>query len=232
MSNRIVNRIRKLLALANDQQGTPEGDASLSRAMEMMAQYGINRDDVEDEPVDTTLDVTVIDISEYKYAKQQHILINRISSALNCYTVGKQPYGKGSVTEIHVFGRAVDRERVVMLFSVASPAMIASSVTAVPSGTYRIRLRRLSHMLGYSSAIADSLKNHETSVREEHGDSREVMLADSTNAEMLARKNFPRLSKVSRSRYSPQDYDNGYQEGSRFDTGKNSRLGRNRQLNA
>lgn len=231
MNNRIKNKIRKLLSLANDQQSTPEGDAALSRAMEMMAQYGVNRDDVEDTPVDTTLDITVIDISGYKYAKQQHYLIDRIARALNCRAVGNHGGYRKSVSTVSVAGRAVDRERVLMLFSVASPAMIASSVIAVPAGSYRVRLHRLSHMLGYADAIKDSLTGHEENTRSQHGDSQAVILADAANAQRLMDETFGNVRSTGSS-YSPGSYQAGYNEGSNFDTGNNARLGGSRALSA
>lgn len=45
-NNKIISKITKLLNLANDQQGTGEGEAALSRAMQLMAQYGIDERDI------------------------------------------------------------------------------------------------------------------------------------------------------------------------------------------
>lgn len=48
-SSRITSRIRKLLSLANDQEGTPEGTLAISQAMKLMAEYGVSSEEVSEE---------------------------------------------------------------------------------------------------------------------------------------------------------------------------------------
>lgn len=233
--NTMQEKIAKLLAQANDREGTAEGKTFLEKAMQLMAQYGISESEVSTETIDTTMGKTTINISGMKYIKQQRSLINRISHALNCYCLySRDPYTNKQV--MYIYGREIDRERVNMLFSAASPSMIASAMKSIPAGTYRIKLARLSHMEGYASAIQSSLTNHETNAREHNGESKEVMLADATAARDFCMEDVKsmgmRIAKSAGSRINRNNFNNGYREGSKFDTGSKSRLNNKRALNA
>lgn len=54
-SEKIRDRVGKLLALAVDQAGTPEGDVAARRAMELMERHGVTEEDAraatEDNPI-------------------------------------------------------------------------------------------------------------------------------------------------------------------------------------
>lgn len=230
-SDKIIARIQKLLALANDQQGTPEGDLSMSQAMKLMAEYGVAESDVAEDNIDKTVSKSRIFIGRKSYFKQRHTLVTFIADALNCHAIGIRTTGD-KVDAVDVFGRGIDRERVVMLFSVAAPAMIASAMKAVPSGSYNIRLRRLSHMIGYAKAIHDSLSGHEDDVRKEHGDSTDIILADKINAEKAMLAEYKGIQKGTGSKIDNNSYKQGYEEGKKFDTGSKSRLGSHRALSA
>ena len=228
----IEAKIRKLLNQANDREGTPEGKAFLNRAMELMAQYGVSQNDVKQDVPYTNMGVTTIDLSETKYAKQQFYLIGCISKSLNCYTIGHKEYKK-TPDKITVYGREIDRERVVMLFSVASPAMLSSAIRAVPNGSDRVRLCRLSHMIGYAEAIYSSLSSNESETRFNAGDTKEIMLADYLNAKRFAEESFQgRLRSSTGSRISNSDYSAGYKSGKQFDAGNKSRLSDKRAIGA
>lgn len=230
-SSRITSRIRKLLDLSNDQEGTPEGTLAISQAMKLMAEYGVSSEEVSEEEIDTTVDSTSIYLGGISYYRQHRILIDRIADALNCVTIGTRSKGT-KIDTVEVFGRGIDRERVVMLYSAASPAMVAAAMKAIPSGSYNIRMRRLSYMIGYSTAIYESLSGHENEVRNEHGDSKSVILADRENAEKALSTRYPHVTKGSSSRISAHDYENGIKEGRKFDTGSKARLGSHREIGA
>lgn len=230
-TNSIQDKISKLLKHANDRQGTAEGESFMQKAMELMAQYGVSESEIHVEEISTQMGKTVVDLSGFKYIKQHSSLLGKIGAALNCYCLKEKI---GDTTTIAIYGRSIDRERATMLFSAASPAMIASAMKAVPSGTYRIKLARLSHMEGYSDAIYSSLKKHETATRENHGDSKEIMLADALAAKNYAldeiRNDGKRVRNDSRSDVDYRSYHSGFKEGKRFDTGNTSRLDARRAI--
>lgn len=238
MSNsKIISKITKLLNLANDQQGTGEGEAALSRAMELMAQYGIDERDVKKNTNDNanSMDVTVIKLgSSVKYKKQQRVLITCISQALGCYALGFSN-SSGSITTIMVYGKEVDRERVKMLFSVASLTMVDSAFKAVPQGSYNIRARRLSHMIGYANAIKDSLTGHEATARDDSGKGALVIMDDYKKSKEFAQNSLGdsrRIVGSQSSRVDQRSYYDGYAEGSKFDTGSTSRISGTRAIGA
>lgn len=231
-SERITLRIKKLLALANDQQGTPEGELSLSQAMKLMAEYGVSADDVTEKEENKEVGRTTIYLGDVSYFKQHHILVNQIATALNCVSIGTRSTN-GKVDSVDVFGRAIDRERVVMLYSAASPAMVVSAMNSIPKGSSNIRIRRLSYMLGYAQAIHRSLNSHENTVRQENGDSTSIILADKFNAEKAMSDMYSNhVTTSSRSKYRVDDYMKGIIEGEKFDTGSKSRLGSHRAIEA
>ena len=236
MSNtKIVDKITKLLNLANDQQGTSEGEAALSRAMELMARYGIEQRDIDSHKAQNNdeMDVTEINIAGLKYEKQQMLLISLIAKSLGCYALGMAGY-RNKVGVVKVYGRGVDRERVKMLFSVATLTMVSSAYKAVPSGSYNIRTRRLSHMIGYANAIARSLEGHESQVRG-NGNGELVLLDDYAKAKEFALgslEDYQMLTERKGSRIDSRSYYSGYAEGSKFDTGSTGRISGKRALSA
>ena len=181
------------------------------------------------------MDITTIIIDKLKYNKQQHTLISAIAKALGCYSLGRADI-KNKVYQVDVYGKAVDRERVAMLFSVASLTMVASAFKAVPSGSYNIRMRRLSHMIGYAKAILDSLQGHEAKARSGNtGDGALAILDDRSKAESFALAGLDEGFSVADRKGSKVDYNSynsGYAEGSKFDTGKTGRISGKRALSA
>lgn len=232
----ITAKISKLLNLANDQQGTAEGDAALSHAMKLMAQYGIEKNDVHAHNAHNNnnemgKDIIVFD-STIPYKKQQHILVTVISHALGCYAVGSNIPGK-AVNAVDIYGRDIDRERVKMLFSVASLTMVDSAMKAIPSGVYGVRKKRLSHMVGYASAIKDSLQGHEAEARSDNGDGVVAIINDKEKAKEYAMDDCNgRLKTSSGSSVDKNSYNAGYADGSKFDTGKTGRISGHRALSA
>lgn len=239
MSNaRITDKIAKLLNLANDQQGSAEGDAALSRAMELMAQYGIDESDVSQHNAKNATEMgatRVVFDDAIPYKKQQHTLISCIARALGCYALGERGGYNSQVTAVTVYGREIDRERVAMLYSVASVTMIDSAMKAVPNGTVNIKRKRLSHMLGYAKAIQDSLNKHEAKVRDDNGKGELVIMDAFSKAERFARENLDgglRITNSTGSRLDAGSYGAGYNEGSKFDTGSTGRISGKRALTA
>lgn len=232
----ITAKISKLLNLANDQQGTAEGDAALSRAMKLMAQYGIEENEVHTHNAHNNNDMgkdTIVFDSTVSYRKQQHILVTLIARSLGCFVVGQSGGYRKGVGSVDIYGRDIDRERVKMLFSVASLTMVDSAMKAIPAGTYDIRRKRLSHMVGYASAIKDSLQGHEAEARSDNGDGVVAIINDKEKAKEYAMGNDNlHLRKSSSSSLDRNSYGKGYNEGSQFDTGKTRRISGHRALSA
>lgn len=237
-NTKITDKIAKLLNLANDQQGTAEGDAALSRAMELMAQYGIDESDVSDHNTKNSTEMGATEIhfdNKTPYKKQQHNLVACIARALGCYTLGKRGGYNSQVSTVTIYGREIDRERVAMLYSIASVTMVDAAMKAVPAGSYDIKRKRLSHMIGYARAIEDSLNKHEADVRDDNGKGELVILNARDQAEAFARANLGAdvsIRSGSGSRIHAGSYGAGYDAGSKFDTGSTGRISGKRALTA
>ena len=115
-SSRLLDRVHKLLAKAEDESVTPpEAQALTAKAAELMAKYGIDRallaaDRPEtDRPASRMLDI------DNPWARVKAHLLCGLGSALRCQCIllpGARPGAR-----IHIFGYASDIERTDVLYA-------------------------------------------------------------------------------------------------------------------
>src|SRR5712692_3969761 len=114
--SRLLDRVRKLLAKAEDDSVTPaEAQALTAKAAELMAKYGIDRallaaDRPEtDQPADRVLDI------DNPWAREKAHLLCGLASALRCQSIlisGSRPGSR-----VHIFGYASDIDRTDVLYT-------------------------------------------------------------------------------------------------------------------
>src|SRR5712691_12576687 len=112
----LLDRVRKLLAKAEDEGVTPhEAEALTAKAAELMARYGIDRAMLgalrpeSDLPADRVFDL------DNPWAAVKAHLLSGLASALRCQCVLLNKRQPGS--RLHVFGYASDIERADILFT-------------------------------------------------------------------------------------------------------------------
>ena len=133
-SSRLLERVRKLLAKAEDESVTPpEAEALTAKAAELMAKYGIDRallaaDRPEtDQPSDRMLDV------DNPWARVKAHLLCGLASALRCQCVMLPASGRPD--PVHIFGFTSDLERLDVLYtSVLVQMWHGLAAAAVPAG--------------------------------------------------------------------------------------------------
>ena len=161
-SQKIADKIRKLLTQAADREGTPEGDIFQAKALDLLARYGLTEFDIEDNQKDLQEQV----IEHYEVTKhfrvQRQTLLGVIARALGVFAVRRT----GS-TVITLAGTRRNVTRAVLLFEqlsihVASGALRESAYDAGSTA----RLRR-GYWEGYSEQIYLRLVEMEREVHDE-----------------------------------------------------------------
>jgi hypothetical protein len=154
---RILGRVRGLLAKAESTNFPDEAEAYSAKAQELMARYSIDHallaghDDDPDKPVG--MRVTI----EAPYAETKALLLQVVAEANLCRAVWS-----GHLGFTTVFGFPSDLEIVEMLFTSllvqGTAAMVREGSTVRPDGTSRTRLFRQSFMQAYAQRIGERLQ--------------------------------------------------------------------------
>src|SRR6201988_2082599 len=99
----LLDRVRKLLAKAEDESVTPpEAQALTAKAAELMAKYGIDRALLAADRPETDQPASrVLDLDNPGARVKAHLLCG-LGSALRCQCILLSPAGGGS--RVHVFG--------------------------------------------------------------------------------------------------------------------------------
>lgn len=226
-STDLLDRVRKLLAKAEDEGVTPhEAQALTAKAAELMARYGIDRallgalHPETDSPADR-----VFDLDNPWAAVKAHLLAG-LASALRCQCILLSRPEPGS--RIHVFGYLSDLERADILFTSLlvqmARALAAEPMPAVGGG---VKAWRRSWMLGYASAVVARVRTAEEAAvagasadgASAAGPSTALVLADrAMTVRNQAERAYPRTRKT-RVTYSGNGYQAGYREGQKADIG-------------
>ena len=224
----LLDRVRKLLAKAEDEGCTPaEAEGLTAKAAELMARYGIDRallgalHPETDRPADRRFGF------ERPWADVKAHLLAAVATALRCQCVQTQT-AEGS--RLHVFGYSSDLERAEILYT-SLLVQMARALTRepVPAAGNSAKAWRRSWMLGYCSAVVARIRVAEESAvasaspagddATSGGQSAALVLADrSLTVRTQVAAAYPRLKKK-RVTYSGDGYGAGYREGQKADIG-------------
>jgi uncharacterized protein DUF2786 len=228
MQTDLLDRVRKLLAKAEDEGCTPEeAEALTAKAAELMARYGIDRALLgalrpeTDRPADRKFRF------EAPWADVKAHLLAALATALRCQCVQTQTE---EGPRLHVFGYSSDLERAEILFTSLLVQMArALAKQAVPAYGNSAKAWRRSWMLGYCAAVVARVRAAEeeavaaagadADAAADAGTSAAVVLADrSLTVRLQVSAAYPRLKKK-RVTYSGSGYGDGYREGQKADIG-------------
>jgi hypothetical protein len=224
----LLDRVRKLLAKAEDDGVTPhEAEALTAKAAELMARYGIDRALLgalrpeTDRPADRVFDL------ENPWAAVKAHLLAGLASALRCQCILLNRREPGS--RVHVFGYASDLERADILFT-SLLVQMARALAAQPVPAYGggAKAWRRSWMLGYCSAVVSRVRAAEEAAAAAAGASpagagggppAALVLADrAMTVRRQAEQAYPRTRRT-RVTYTGNGYAAGYREGQKADIG-------------
>jgi hypothetical protein len=221
----LLDRVRKLLAKAEDEGVTPpEAEALTAKAAELMARYGIDRARLAASRPETDRPGSrIIDIDNPWAQVRAHLLAG-LAAALRCQCVLLGTARPGA--RIHVFGYDSDLERTDILYTSLLLQMARGlAAAAVPAGVRSPRAWRRSWLLGFVSAVVARVKAAEDRAassaegEKQTGPSTALVLAD--RAVVIRRQleqAYP-VTRRTRITYTGRGYSDGYAQGQRADIG-------------
>jgi hypothetical protein len=224
-TSRLLDRVHKLLAKAEDESVTPpEAQALTAKAAELMAKYGIDRALLAAERPETDRPTSrMLDIDNPWARVKAHLLCG-LASALRCQCILLAAARPG--TRIHIFGYASDIERTDLLYaSVLIQMWHGLAGAEVPAWCRSARAWRRSWLLGFATAVISRVRaaEHAAASRatgpDAAGSRTALVLAD--RAQVIraeAERAYP-LTRTARVTYSGSGYRDGYREGQRADIG-------------
>jgi hypothetical protein len=225
----LLDRVRKLLAKAEDEGCTPEeAEALTAKAADLMARYGIDRALLGAlRPETDSVGDRVFDLDNPWAAVKAHLLAG-LAAALRCQSILLNRREPGS--RVHVFGFLSDLERADILFTSLLVQMArALAVQPVPAYGGGAKAWRRSWMLGYASAVVARVRAAEEAAvasatadegkSASGGPSAELVLADrALTVRRQAEHAYPRTRRT-RVTYTGNGYADGYREGQKADIG-------------
>lgn len=224
MTEAILDKVRKLLAKAEDPGCTPaEAEALTDKAAELIAKYGVDRALLAAaRPDSDPLGDRVIDVGP-PYALDKAGLLASVAAALRCRSVRRKQWtSAGYAYAMHLFGYASDLERVELLYtSLLVQASLALSAAEVPEWESVAAFRR-SWLVGFTCAIGERLRRAEerASAAPAAGTSVALVLADrSDRVDRRVEEAYPRLRVSSPRRLTGGGMEGGYAAGQRADLG-------------
>jgi Protein of unknown function (DUF2786) len=224
-SSRLLDRVRKLLAKAEDESVTPpEAQALTAKAAELMAKYGIDRALLAaDRPETDRPGNRILDIDNPWARVKAHLLCG-LGSALRCQAV---LLSSQSGTKVHVFGFSSDLERLDVLYtSVLIQMWHGLAGAQVPAWSRSARAWRRSWLLGFATAVIARVRAAEHAAASQaagtaNGDGSRTALVLADRAQVIrgeAERAYP-LTRTARVTYSGTGYRDGYAQGQRADIG-------------
>ena len=232
MADTMLEKVRKLLAKAEDPGCTPEEAAALNdKAAELIAKYGVDQAllAAATPGVDPVGDRVVT--IHAPYAIDKAALLGTVAMALRCRSVrAKQSGAQGYVYTMHLFGFASDLERTELLYtSLLVQASYGLAAAGIPANEPAAMFRR-SWLAGFTHAVGVRLREAEQRASEAaasgSGPSVALVLADrSGQVDRRMAESYPRLGMAPPRRLAGSGAHRGYAAGQRADLG-GTRLGR------
>ena len=176
MSDAILEKVRKLLAKAEDPGCTPaEAEALTDKAAQLIAKYGVDRALLAaTAPQTDPLGDLVLDVAP-PYALDKAGLLSTVAGALRCRSVRRKTWTPaGYAYAMHLFGFSSDLERVELLYtSLLVQASLGLSVAEIPGWDSPAAFRR-SWLVGFAYAIGERLRLAEQRASDAAHDDRPV----------------------------------------------------------
>lgn len=229
MSDVILDKVRKLLAKAEDSACTPaEAEAFNAKAAHLIAKYGVDRAMLaEADPTSDMVGDRIIDLPA-PYAMDKCSLLSGVASALRCQAIRRQGWsGDRRMFAMHLFGFASDLDRVELLFtSLLVQASQSLSTQDVPSWENVAAYRR-SWLAGFTYAVVARLRAAESRAASDAQESapttgRSVALVLVDRGNLVTRQvteAYPNVRFLGPRRLAGSGRRQGYDAGQRADLG-------------
>ncbi|WP_257159279.1 DUF2786 domain-containing protein [Corynebacterium cystitidis] len=222
--DKIKQRVQKLLNQAADRSGTPEGDVFYSKAFDLMATYGFDERDLSQADDGDAIAMEEIELSG-AYTDMQALLLSALAVALHCEALSVGVRNSTKVEKVMVFGLRRHVKRLVLLFSMLMPQMVAKGLDQPAQPGYSTVVLRRSFMSGFASQVAARLTEAEETVAAASAGYELALIDDATRAteardNYLEDNNLRATSKQSQRAMNATAYYNGMDAGDLSDLGQ------------
>lgn len=234
----MLDRIRKILAKAEDPAATPEeSETYTAKAAQLVADYGIDQALLAaDRPQRDRVGDRVIDV-DAPYARDKAQLLCDVANRLRCRAVLRTSPGASGPTvhSVHLFGHESDLERTDLLFT----SLLLQSTgrlgrTPVPPWEHKAAFRR-SWLAGFRMSVSRRLAQAEAAAEtaaadrvSESGRSMGLVLADrDEEVDRALRTAYPSVRTARPRRLTGAGMRDGFLAGQQADLG-GERLGGSR----
>ncbi|MEU7866164.1 DUF2786 domain-containing protein [Dactylosporangium sp. NPDC049140] len=218
----MLDKVRKLLAKAEDPACTPEeAEALTAKALALIAKYGIDQAlldaRAERAPV---VGNRLVELSA-PYLREKAYLLHIVAAALRCRSIRlERRTADGLRVSVHLFGFESDVAGVELLFaSLLVQAARGLLREAVPDGQQAAAWRR-SWLVGFGSAVQQRFAAEAARAEEPPAPGTALVLADRDRAVDLAvEAEYPNVRAGRRRRLSGGGFEAGSAAGRRADLG-------------
>ncbi|WP_052071022.1 DUF2786 domain-containing protein [Rhodococcoides fascians] len=221
----MLDKVRKLLAQADDVAGTPEADAFNAKAFELIARYGIDETEARQRAGQGPAPIEVADFTiAGKYQTEQINLLHYLASALHCEAMWIKTRRDSLAGDRHVvYGTAMHIERVRILFSTLMPQMMAGAANAEANPWVSTQVWRRSWMRGFAATVHDRLAEAEKSATVDADAGTALVLVDDrkrASQKMYADAEGSKISQIkSKAQYAAAAGRAGSEAASKVDLG-------------
>lgn len=236
-----LDKVRRLLAQAEDQAGSPEGDAFSAKAEELMIRHGIEQAvlDAAEGTDKGELGATRVFIPK-PYAKEKSLLLGAITDHNDCQGVvhwkrtstGRRTAGNGLVVSIYGFAR--DRDTVEFLFASLSLQAVKGMHAAVEPFDEDPATFRASWLLGFAGGVRQRMTEMRIRAKQDvtsESAGTDLVLADkSAQVDQYVESLYPGLGSGRTTRSSGSGVGEGRRAGRSADLGQQRFNGSRKQI--
>ena len=216
-TNKIQARIKALLAQAEDQKGTPEGDAFERKAFELLGKYGLTEFDLgQDRNAAHEMTYETFHVTG-PYHIQKQLLMSYIGEALGCIAARVT-----NSREVRIAGTRRNVERTIFLYQLLVVQAESEAVSLTGDYHYSTKQVRASFWVGFGARVNERLKESESVAREEAAKSGALVPVDEyskATKHMMEMGDRPGKSNL-RSRLAARGIDSGRESADRADLGQ------------
>ncbi|MGH3272816.1 MAG: DUF2786 domain-containing protein [Streptosporangiaceae bacterium] len=224
-SDKLLNRVRKLLAKAEGEGVTPpEAQALTAKAADLMARYGIDRALLASARPETDSPGSALVELDNPWKRVKAHLLCGLGAAMRCQCV---LLTARTGLRVHLFGYDSDIERTDVLYTSVLIQMSHGLATALVPERASPRAWRRSWLLGFGAAVVSRVKVAEEAARA-HAEQATPVSGPASAALVLAdrslviraamRREYP-VTRPARTTYSGSGYGAGFERGQRADIG-------------
>jgi len=223
----MLDKVRKLLAKAENVAGTPEADVLNAKAFELIAKYGIDETAARERNGEGPAPIEIARFAiSGQYQREQSFLLHILSRALHC----KPLMLDGNESHV-VYGTAGHIERLRVLFATLMPQMLAGASRVRPhyGAQVGVKAYRMSWMRGFYLEVGSRLEEAEgTAAKESEPGTALVLMDDAKRAEAALQADHGGQMRdvTSRSRHDGSAAAAGAAAGQRVNLGQTGVTGR------